>query len=62
MFVLQNLDSSDVELTCNPLYKNGSILLNPCGLIANSFFTGTSNSTPCIKHSTHSMYFGVSQT
>jgi hypothetical protein len=29
-----------VELNCNPLYKNGSLLLNPCGLIANSFFTG----------------------
>jgi len=36
----QNLGSSDVELDCNPLYKNGSMLLNPCGLIANSFFTG----------------------
>lgn len=34
------MGSSDVELDCNPLYKNGSLLLNPCGLIANSFFTG----------------------
>ena len=38
----QNMGSSDVELDCNPLYKNGSLLLNPCGLIANSFFTGQS--------------------
>eukprot|EP00601_Ochromonadales_sp_CCMP2298_P033850 CAMPEP_0173363024 /NCGR_PEP_ID=MMETSP1144-20121109/22151_1 /TAXON_ID=483371 /ORGANISM="non described non described, Strain CCMP2298" /LENGTH=342 /DNA_ID=CAMNT_0014312919 /DNA_START=48 /DNA_END=1073 /DNA_ORIENTATION=+ len=36
-----NLDSSSVSLDCNPLYKNGSLLLNPCGLIANSFFTDT---------------------
>jgi len=34
------MGTSDVELDCNPLYKNGSLLLNPCGLIANSFFTG----------------------
>jgi len=34
-----NMEESDVELDCNPLYKNGSMLLNPCGLIANSFFT-----------------------
>lgn len=32
------LDDDDVELACNPLYKNDSLLLNPCGLIANSFF------------------------
>jgi hypothetical protein len=34
------LSDSDVSLNCSPLYKNGSLLLNPCGLIANSFFTG----------------------
>lgn len=33
------LSESDVELTCSPLYKNGTQLLNPCGLVANSFFT-----------------------
>lgn len=33
-----NLDENEVELDCSPLYKNGSLLLNPCGLIANSFF------------------------
>ena len=37
----QNLAQSAVELDCNPLYLNGSNLLNPCGLIANSFFNGT---------------------
>ena len=26
---------------CDPLYKNHSMLLNPCGLIANSLFNGT---------------------
>eukprot|EP01039_Chlorochromonas_danica_P000641 gene641-696_t len=33
------LSEKDVELSCTPLYKNGSKLLNPCGLVANSFFT-----------------------
>lgn len=36
----QRLGENDVKLSCNPLYKNGSQLLNPCGLIANSFFNG----------------------
>jgi len=35
----QVLSENDVSLDCTPLYKNGSTLLNPCGLIANSFFT-----------------------
>lgn len=30
-------DEDDVE-TCSPLYKNGSSLLSPCGVIANSLF------------------------
>lgn len=34
----ENLAEGDVELNCNPLYMNASLLLNPCGLIANSFF------------------------
>lgn len=29
---------SDLSLSCDPLYKNGTLLLNPCGLIANSLF------------------------
>jgi hypothetical protein len=32
------LSESDVQLACSPLLKNGSTLLNPCGLVANSFF------------------------
>lgn len=36
----ENLSESEVSLDCTPLIKNGSDLLNPCGLIANSFFTG----------------------
>jgi len=28
-----------VDLDCDPLVKNGTDLLNPCGLVANSFFT-----------------------
>ena len=38
----QDIGASDTTLTtaCDPLSKNGSLSLNPCGLIANSFFTG----------------------
>lgn len=36
----QNLNEGGVSLFCNPLLKNGSLLLNPCGLVANSFFNG----------------------
>lgn len=32
------LSESEVQLACSPLLKNGSVLLNPCGLVANSFF------------------------
>ena len=28
------------ESDCEPLLRNGSMLLNPCGLIANSLFNG----------------------
>jgi hypothetical protein len=40
-----------LEKTCNAQVTNGNLLLNPCGLIANSFFTdiitlSTKNSTP----------------
>lgn len=31
---------SDLESTCNSKVTDGSQLLNPCGLIANSYFTG----------------------
>lgn len=34
----EDLAESAVKLDCTPLYLNGSDLLNPCGLIANSFF------------------------
>lgn len=33
-----DLLASDVELDCSPLVYNASILLNPCGLVANTFF------------------------
>lgn len=39
----ENLNENDVELDCAPLIKNGTQLMNPCGLIAASFFTGESN-------------------
>lgn len=32
------LTESQVSLDCHPLLKNGTNLLNPCGLIANSYF------------------------
>jgi len=32
------LSSNDVSSDCDPLHQNGSLLLNPCGLIANSLF------------------------
>lgn len=31
---------SDLEVDCDPLVTNESLLLNPCGLIANSLFNG----------------------
>lgn len=34
------LSASEVELNCDPLYMNGTNLLNPCGLTANTFFNG----------------------
>ena len=44
-FVLvQSLDYDDVYLDCYPLIENGTQLLNPCGLIANSFFNGKADS------------------
>ena len=35
-----NLDYDAVSADCFPLIENGTTLLNPCGLIANSFFNG----------------------
>ena len=37
----QNMGLSDLGTQCSPLTTNGSLILNPCGLIANSFFTDT---------------------
>mmetsp|Transcript_1389 Transcript_1389/g.1394 ORF Transcript_1389/g.1394 Transcript_1389/m.1394 type:complete len:364 (-) Transcript_1389:383-1474(-) len=34
----ENLKESEVSTDCEPLYKNHLLLLNPCGLIANSLF------------------------
>ena len=36
-----NLNYDDVYDDCFPLVENSTMLLNPCGLIANSFFNGT---------------------
>ncbi len=36
----ENLQKSEVSLECSPLYQNDSQVLNPCGLVANSFFNG----------------------
>ncbi len=45
----QLLSEGDVSLNCDPLYKNGSLLLNPCGLVASSFFNGKSDRPrPCL--------------
>lgn len=33
-----NLKLADVTTNCDPKVKDGSMLLNPCGLIANSYF------------------------
>lgn len=40
------LSYDDVYDDCFPLVENGSMLLNPCGLIANSFFNGTWHFNP----------------
>jgi hypothetical protein len=42
----QLLSEGDVSLNCDPLYKNGSLLLNPCGLVASSFFNGKNDRVP----------------
>lgn len=36
----QKVSKSGLEATCISKVTNGSDILNPCGLIANSFFTG----------------------
>eukprot|EP00428_Durinskia_dybowskii_P060903 CAMPEP_0170369506 /NCGR_PEP_ID=MMETSP0117_2-20130122/8018_1 /TAXON_ID=400756 /ORGANISM="Durinskia baltica, Strain CSIRO CS-38" /LENGTH=361 /DNA_ID=CAMNT_0010624227 /DNA_START=67 /DNA_END=1149 /DNA_ORIENTATION=- len=46
-----SVSKSDLETTCESLVTNGSLLLNPCGLIANSYFSDvitldTVNSSP----------------
>lgn len=45
----QLLSEGDVSLNCDPLYKNGSLLLNPCGLVAASFFNGKFVLCPCVS-------------
>lgn len=32
------ISSDDLKSDCDPLYQNGSLILSPCGLIANSLF------------------------
>ena len=39
-FAIQDLTYDEVSSSCYPLVENGTQLLNPCGLIANSFFNG----------------------
>eukprot|EP01038_Epipyxis_sp_PR26KG_P009453 gene9453-12737_t len=34
----ESRSAANLDLTCSTLVKNGSLILNPCGLIANSFF------------------------
>lgn len=41
----QNLGYDDVYSDCYPLVENSSYLLNPCGLVANTFFNGNSTHT-----------------
>jgi hypothetical protein len=36
----QAVSKSDLETTCESKVTSGDQLLNPCGLIANSYFTG----------------------
>ena len=50
--ISQNLAYSEVESDCYPLISNGSLLLNPCGLIANTFFNGW-----CIVYDIIRLYF-----
>ena len=38
LFISQS--NMNIETDCDPLTKNGSLILHPCGLIANSFFNG----------------------
>lgn len=34
------ISSNALKSDCDPLYQNGSLILSPCGLIANSLFNG----------------------
>ena len=34
------ISTNELKSDCDPLYQNGSLTLNPCGLIANSLFNG----------------------
>lgn len=36
----QSIAKALLAPVCDPMTTNGSLILNPCGLIANSFFTG----------------------
>lgn len=42
---MQDISKSDLDVTCESMVTNGDLLLNPCGLIANSFFTGKNDAS-----------------
>lgn len=51
---LQGTDvpASTLETACIPLVKEGNMTLNPCGLIANTFFTGKVPNFVLLTHET----------
>ena len=57
--LIQNIGASDSALVtaCAPLSKNGSLSLNPCGLIANSFFTGAYDYQDIFRFLSHLIFF-----
>jgi hypothetical protein len=38
---LQSQSESSLKSSCNQFVNNGSLIYSPCGLIANSYFTGS---------------------
>lgn len=46
LFFVQKLEAGDVRFECYPVVRNGSQLLNPCGLYANTFFNGKDFDNP----------------
>jgi hypothetical protein len=52
------MDYDDVYSDCYPLLRNGSLLLNPCGLIANTFFNGKiKNDSLIVNHDNKVAFF-----